>query len=178
MPEEYQEEQPGWYAIYTKPMEESRVESNLKAWGVETFAPKIKVRRDNEFTGKPVYYTRPLFPRYTFAKFKLGGFLHKITFTRGVQNIVSFGGQPTVIDDRIIELVRSRANEEGFVKLDDFQPGDKVVIKGGPFKNLVGIFDSTLKDHERVSIFLTTVSFQNRVVIERDLVTKASSVAM
>lgn len=177
MPEEYQEEQPGWYAIYTKSMEEGRVEGNLRAWGVETFAPKIKVRRDNEFTGKPVYYTRPLFPRYTFAKFKLSGFLHKITFTRGVQNIVSFGGLPTVIDDEIIDHIKSRVDEEGFVKLDDFQPGDKVVIKGGSFKNLAGIFDSTLKDRERVSIFLTAVSFQNRIVIERDLVAKVSPIA-
>jgi transcriptional antiterminator RfaH len=177
MPEEYGEEQPGWYAIQTKSMEESRVESNLRAWGVETFAPKIKVRRNNEFTGKPVYYTRPLFPRYTFAKFKLGGYLHKITFTRGVQSIVSFGGVPSMIDDEIIELIRARVNEEGFVKLDDFQPGDKVVIKSGAFKNLVGIFDSALNDNERVSIFLTAVSFQNRVVIERDLLTKVSSVA-
>jgi transcriptional antiterminator RfaH len=177
MPEEYGEERPGWYAIHTKPMEEGRVESNLMAWGVETFAPKVRVRRDNEFTGKPVYYTRPMFPRYTFAKFKLSGYLRKITFTRGVQKIVSFGGLPAMIDDEIIELIRERINEEGFVKLDDFRPGDRVVIKGGAFKNLVGIFDSTLKDHERVSILLTAVSFQNRVVIKRDLLAKVSSTA-
>lgn len=166
------EERPAWYAIYTRPMAESRVDSNLRAWGLETFAPKIKARHDNQFTGKPVYVTRPLFPRYTFARFKLRGLMHKVTFTRGVQKIVSFGGRPTVIDDRVIELINSQVDEDGYVRMDALRPGDKVVIKGGPFKDLVGIFDSSLKEHERVSILLTTVSFQNRIIVERDLVTK------
>lgn len=54
MCEEFLEERPAWYAIYTKPMAESRVDSNLRAWQLETLAPKIKVRHDYEFTGKPV----------------------------------------------------------------------------------------------------------------------------
>lgn len=172
MSEEFLEERPAWYAIYTKPMAESRVESNLRAWGLETFAPKIKVRHDNQFTGKPVYVTRPLFPRYTFARFKLSGLMHKVIFTRGVQNIVSFGGHPAVTDDQIIELIKSQVDEQGYVRMDALRPGDKVVIKGGPFKDLVGVFDSSLKDHERVSILLTTVNFQNRIIVGRDLVTR------
>lgn len=170
---EFLEERPTWYAIYTKPMAESRVESNLRAWRLEAFAPKIRTRHDNQFTGKPVYVTRPLFPRYIFARFQLGGLMHKVTFTRGVQNIVSFGGCPAVIDDQIIELIKSQVDEQGYVTMDALRPGDKVVIKGGPFKDLVGIFDSSLKDHERVSILLATVSFQSRIIVGRDLVAKA-----
>ncbi|MBA3804366.1 MAG: hypothetical protein H0X14_01445, partial [Acidobacteria bacterium] len=59
-------------------MAESRVESNLRAWRLETFAPKNKARRDNQFTSKPVYVTRPLFPRYIFAKFKLSDLMHNV----------------------------------------------------------------------------------------------------
>lgn len=174
MSEEFLEERPAWYVIYTKPMAENRVESNLRAWQLETFAPKIKARRDNQFTGKPVYVTRPLFSRYTFARFKLSGLMHKVIFTKGVQNIVSFGGHPAVIDDQIVELIKSQVDNQGYVRMDALRPGDKVVIKGGPFKDLAGIFDSSLKDHERVSILLTTVSFQNRIVVERELVTRAN----
>jgi transcriptional antiterminator RfaH len=173
MSEEFFEEGPAWYAVYTKPMAESRVESNLRAWQLETFAPKIKVRRDNEFTGRPVYVTRPLFPRYAFARFKLSGLMHKVIFTRGVQNIVSFGGRPSIIDDQIVEFIKSQVDGQGYVRMDALRPGDRVVIKGGPFKDLVGIFDSSLRDHERVSILLTAVSFQNRIIVERDLVTRA-----
>jgi transcription elongation factor/antiterminator RfaH len=178
MSEKSPEERVNWYAIYTKPMEESRVELNLKSRGIETFAPKIKARRDNQFTGKPVYVTTPLFSRYTFAKFNLAASLHKVNFMRGVQYVVRFDGCPVVIDDEVIEIIRSRVNEKGFVRLDDFQPGDKVIIKSGPFKNLTGIFNAALKDNERVSVFLTAVSYQNRVVVEKDLVLKVDVPAM
>jgi transcriptional antiterminator RfaH len=178
MSEMFPEKHANWYAIYTKPMEESRVELNLKSRGIETFAPKFKARRENQFTGKPVFVTTPLFSRYTFAKFNLAASLHKVNFMRGVQNIVSFGGCPLVIDEPVIEMIRSRVNEQGFVRLDEFQPGDKVVIKSGPFKNLAGVFSAALKDNERVSVFLTAVSYQNRVVVARDSVMKADLTAM
>lgn len=162
-----------WYVIYTKPMNESRVESNLKALQVETFAPKIKVRRENPFTGSLIYVSRPLFPRYTFAKFKLSESLRSISFTRGVQSVVSFNNRPSVVDEKVIKLLQSRVGEDGFVRMNDkLRPGDKVIIKGGPLKNIVGIFDSKCKDHERVSILLTAVSFQSSVVVDEWLVAK------
>ena len=162
-----------WYVIYTKPMNESRVENNLKARQVETFAPKIKVRRDNPFTAKPIYVSRPLFPRYTFAKFRLSESLHRINFTRGVQSVVSFNNRPGMVDEMIIKLLKSRVDEDGFIRMnDELRPGDKVIITDGPFKNIVGIFDSKCKEHERVSILLTAVSFQSSVVIDEHLVSK------
>jgi hypothetical protein len=33
---------PLWYAVYTKPKEEERAETNLRVWGLKTFMPKIK----------------------------------------------------------------------------------------------------------------------------------------
>ncbi len=46
---------PRWYAIQTKPKQESRAECNLRAWNVETFVPKIRERRFNLAFGKPTY---------------------------------------------------------------------------------------------------------------------------
>ena len=167
------EEERRWYVIYTKPMNESRVESNLKARLVETLAPRIKTRRDNPFTGKPVYVSKPLFPRYTFARFSLNESLHRINFTRGVQCVVSFNNRPSVVEEEIIELLQSRVGEDGFVRMnDELRPGDKVIIKDGPLKNIVGVFDSKCKEHERVSILLTAVSFQSSVVIDESRVLK------
>ena len=33
---------PFWYAIHTHPKQENRAESNLQAWNVETFIPRIR----------------------------------------------------------------------------------------------------------------------------------------
>ena len=49
-----------WYVIYTKTNEEDRADRNLAAWGLETFYPRIKKKQLNEFTGKAIYFSRPL----------------------------------------------------------------------------------------------------------------------
>ncbi|MGH9754026.1 MAG: transcription termination/antitermination NusG family protein, partial [Blastocatellia bacterium] len=79
---------PRWYAIQTHPKQENRAESNLKAWNVETFFPRIKDCRFNEFTGEPSYFIKPLFPGYLFSRFALNNLLHKVRFTRGVHSVV------------------------------------------------------------------------------------------
>ena len=34
-----------WYAVLTKPKQEQRAETNLRAWDIEAFTPKFKDRR-------------------------------------------------------------------------------------------------------------------------------------
>jgi transcriptional antiterminator RfaH len=166
---------PQWYVVHTNPKQEDRAYSNLKCWGVETLHPKMKARRVNEFTGAPTYVTKPLFPRYIFAKFNARKQLAKISFTRGVHHVVSFGGQPTPVEEDVIKIISARIDENGFVKLgDDLKPGDKVVIKAGPLRDFQGVFERELNDNERISVLLTTISYQGRVVVRRDLLERAS----
>jgi transcriptional antiterminator RfaH len=162
-----------WYAIRTKAKQEDRADSNLRAWRVQTFAPKIKERRFNEFSGKVTYQVKPLFPGYIFARFKPDDLLHKIRFTRGVNNVVTVGGRPAPIDDEIIEIILARAGTDGLVKIrEELRPGDRVLIQKGPLRNFIGIFEGPHKDEERVSILLETVTYQNRLLIEREAVKK------
>ena len=164
-----------WYVVHTNPKQEDRADSNLRAWGVETLHPKLRTHRLNTFTGAPTYITKPLFPRYIFAKFNLAKQLAKISFTRGVHHVVSFGGQPVSVDENIIETVNSRIDKNGFVKIDEeLKEGDKVVIKAGPLRDFQGIFERQLKDNDRISILLTTISYQGRLVISRDLLERVS----
>lgn len=161
-----------WYTIHTKPREEERATSNLVAWNIETFAPMIKECRRNQFTGKPTYFAKPLFPSYIFARFYPDS-LRKIRFTRGVQNVVGFGGQIAPVDDATIELLRSRIALDGFARIgEEFRAGDKVLINDGPLRNLYGVFERQLEDEERVSILLTTLNYQARVTIEKNCISK------
>lgn len=162
-----------WYAVYTNPKQEDRAAYNLNAWGVETFAPKIRSRRYNEFTGRPVDTPKPLFPRYIFARFTLTESLHKICFTRGIRSVVSFGGEPTRVDDAIIQAIRMRTGSDGLIRMDDeLKYGDEVVIKSGPFKSLVGVFERELSDSDRVSLLLKMINYQSHIVLPRDHVGK------
>ncbi len=166
---------PRWYAVHTHVKQEERANENLLSWGVETLHAKMKTRRYNQFTGAPTYLTQPLFPRYLFAKFNAREQLPKIRFTRGVHNVVSFGENPAPVDDDIIDIIRSRIDENGFVKAnDELKPGDKVVISAGPLRNLVGIFEREVKGSDRITILLTAIEFQGRLVVERGLVQRAA----
>jgi transcriptional antiterminator RfaH len=169
-------ERPCWYAIQTRPQEEGRAEMNLMAWGVATLAPKIKESRHNQFTGKPTHFTKPLFPRYIFARFDAETLQHKVSYTRGVQSVVSFNNRPLEVDDEAIALIRSRMDEDGFVRLENEpKPGDEVMINNGSLKGLNGIFDKRIKGTDRVRIFLQTVSYQAHVTINKSLVQQSGS---
>ncbi len=159
---------PNWYAIHTHPKQENRAERNLQAWNVETFFPKIRDCRFNEFTGEPSYFIKPLFPGYLFARFALNKLLHKVCFTRGVHRVVCVGNDPAPVDDRMIEIIAAQIDATGFVKIgDDLELGAKVLIQAGPFKGLTGIFEREASAVDRIKILLDCVSFQARVEVER-----------
>lgn len=169
-----QDDRPRWYAIYTKALEEARAEMNLRAWRVDTFAPRVCQLRKHPSTGQKMLMSRPLFSRYIFSRFKADEMLHKVWFARGVHSVVSCDGVPVPIDDEIIALIQSRVDPEGYIRMDEFKPGDNVVIKDGPLKNLAGVFQKEMKERDRVMILLSAVSYQGSVIIEKQLVKKAS----
>jgi len=157
-----------WYAIHTHPKQENRAEKNLQAWNVETFFPRIRDCRFNEFTGEPSYFVKPLFPGYFFARFALNNLLHKVRFTRGVHSVVCTGIDPAPVDGRVIEIIAAQIDATGFVSLGaDLEPGAKVLIQAGPFKGLTGIFEREASAADRIKILLDCVSFQTRVEVER-----------
>jgi len=162
-----------WYVVHTNAKQEARAASNLRAWRVETFTPKLKERRDNLYTGVPAFVIKPLFPRYIFARFEAGTLLHKVCFTRGVRSVINFGGIPTQVDDEVISIIQSQVGKGGYIQVDEkLRLGDKVMINDGPLKSLFGIFERETKDADRVALLLTAVNYQCRVVIERELVKK------
>lgn len=162
-----------WYAIHTKFHDEERADRNLTAWGIETFAPRIKKRSYNQFSGKPINFSAALFPRYIFARFDADKMLGKIYHTRGVKLIVSFNQTPQSIDDEVIALIKSRVGEDGFVVIGEIlKPGDEVIVKDGMLKGISGIFDRSMNADGRVMILLKAIHTQVSFIVEKELVGK------
>jgi transcriptional antiterminator RfaH len=158
-----------WYAIHTNPRQEVRAESNLKAWNIETYLPKIKESSLNQYDGERTWLIKPLFPRYFFARFQFSTLGPKIRFTRGVKEVVGFGESPVPIDDEIINLIQSRQDKSGFVTLeDDINQGDEVIIKDGVFKGIRGIFERNVRNSDRIMILLKTIHFQAHIVVNKE----------
>lgn len=166
---------PQWYAIHTKAKDEERAASNLMVLGVDTLAPKIHERQYNQFTNVPRLVTKSLFPRYIFARFDASRLLGKVRYTRGVHSIVSIDYNPVVVDEDVIAMIKERMNEDGFVRLgEELRPNDKVIITSGALKNFEGVFEQRLKGSDRITILLTTITFQGRISIEEERVRKVA----
>jgi len=162
-----------WYVIKTQPKQEVRAECNLTAWNINTFHPKISERCISPFSGLVSYVIKPLFSRYIFAQFDVNTTYRRICFTRGVHSVLNFGSGPVSLDNEIIKLIQSRVGQDGLVKLDnELHQGDQVMIDSGPLKHLAGIFQHDIKGTDRVAILLTAISYQGRVIVQKDLIKK------
>ena len=151
-----------WHVVHTKPRQEAIAEVFLSQSGIETFYPKIA-------PGKP------LFTGYIFTKFDEETQQRLVKYSKGVGSIVSFGDKPALVDESLIEAMKARI-KDGFVHLDppSFKKGEKVEIKEGPLEGVSGIFDSRVKDSDRVVILLNAIASQSRMVIQATSLRKVS----
>jgi len=161
-----------WFVVNTKPKNEDRAASNLLFGGIESLAPKLKLKkyRNNRF----IYVIEPMFPGYIFAKFDPIEEFRIVKYTRGVKTIVHFGEQIVPIHEELIEFIKSKLeNGIAIIQKKPLEKGNKIIIKDGPFKGLTGIFEREIEGKERVTILLYAVQFAARMEIDRDLIEKA-----
>jgi transcriptional antiterminator RfaH len=158
-----------WFAIQTKNGLEDLAAQTIATLGLETFFPRIReaaAKRRNH-----ARQSRPLFPCYCFARFQPCAHLHAVRYSRGVVRVVGTEETPWSVEESIIDAVRLRMNDAGFVELEEvrFHPGERVRICDGPLEGWAGIFDSELDDQQRVVILLESFT-QVKVMVNRDCV--------
>jgi transcriptional antiterminator RfaH len=156
-----------WYAIQTKPSRDDLAVANVKRLGVEVFAPKIQHKKWTERGCAAVI--KSLFPSYFFAKFSPAIHLHAIRYGRGIRRVVSSGRWPASVPVEVIESIRSRVCESGFVHLSekDWQPGDRVTVLQGPLRGFQAVFERELDDQKRVILLLDAIHYQARILVEK-----------
>ena len=95
-----------WYLIQTKPRREARAEEHLRQH-FECYRP-LKASAATR-SGQGAKAGEPLFPGYLFIRLdSTHDNWYPIRSTRGVNRVVSFGGQPTPVRDELIEQLRQR----------------------------------------------------------------------
>ena len=93
-----------WYAIHAKPRQESVAVLSLQREKVETFFPQLRRKRTIRRVRK--WVTGPLFPGYFFARFDAQRDARLVRYATGVIKVVSFGDQPAIVEDAIIEAIQ------------------------------------------------------------------------
>ena len=145
-----------WYAIYTKAGKEDSVTFLLRNAGIDVLNAKLKSSRFRQ--NRLSELIEPLFPCYIFADFEKEKYAHMITYTRGTRYIVG-KRNPIIVSNEIITAIKDNLEQDDIINMrpSRFCRGDRVLIKDGPFKNFIGLFEREIRGPERVMILLDVI---------------------
>jgi len=128
-----------WYAIYTKPRWEKKVDRLIKEKGIESWCPTQKLER--QWSDRKKIIEDPLFRSYVFVHIGIAQKL-EVLIVDGVLNFVHYLGKPAVIKDDEIQLIKKYLNEEeakiSIISVEGFKEKMKVTINHGVFMDNVG----------------------------------------
>lgn len=155
-----------WYVVHTHPQGEKRAELNLQRQGFQAYFPRYLRKRRH--ARRVDLVTRPLFPRYLFVALDLGRDRWRaIQSTFGVSQLVSAGDTPLAISASVVEAIRSREGNDGFVMLGlpaGLKSGSPVRLTDGIFAEYEGVIDR-IADDRRVAVLLKLLGREVRVFV-------------
>jgi transcriptional antiterminator RfaH len=132
---------------------EYEVEALLIQQEIEVFLPKVR-----SSTPRRKQQDAPFFPRYLFIRVDLERVaLSSIQWLPGVHRIVTFGECPAVVPEDVIVAIKEQLNEidaAGGLAVWRLRQGERVRITSGPFRDVEGLFDGTVRAGERVRLLL------------------------
>lgn len=161
-----------WFVCQTNVREEERARHYLEEKGFEVYLPIMEKERFANF--RSMFVKKPLFPNYLFVRFNGSTDGSYVCWTRGVRKILPENSRPIAVHDHIVESIRSLAQRDGIIRKKNLRKLDRVRILGGPFKDVMGIFEEWASDAGRVRILLQFVDYQARLDLHHSLVEKAS----
>ena len=97
-----------WYAVYTKPRWEKKVNKLLLEKNIESYCPLNKVNK--KWSDRMKIVEEPLFKSYVFVRVEDEEQV-KVRMTNGVVNFVYWQGKPAVVRDEEINVIRKFLNE-------------------------------------------------------------------
>jgi transcription antitermination factor NusG len=126
-----------WYAVYTRPRWEKKVNNLLLQKGIESYCPLNKVRR--KWSDRIKTVEEPLFKSYVFVKIKEDE-RTAVRMTNGVVNFVYWNGKPAIIKEKEIQTIKLFLDEYESVEAIKMElaADDRVRVIAGPMMDQEG----------------------------------------
>lgn len=154
-----------WYVIHSKPRQEFRAYEQLLNQGYEVFLPRIDAQHHK--LGQILHRTEPLFPRYLFIRLnQVDHDWGPIRSTKGVSQLVRFGGVPASLDDEQIQAIHHWANQAPEKTL--FSKNQAISVIDGPFVGMEGFFqrlETVETGEERALVLMELFGKTQRVMM-------------
>ncbi len=154
-----------WYALYTKPNAEHRVQAALQRRNIETFLPEIAPPPSANIQRK-----LPFFPNYLFMRIDLQSTpASRWIWTPGLRYVVSSDEKPIVIPIQAIELIKNQLAAYDVDRKTNrlgFKHGDKVRMNKGPFADMIAIFEKPSSAATRVRVLLNFLGRMSLIQVD------------
>ena len=153
-----------WYAIYTRPRWEKKVNSLLESKGIESYCPLNRVRR--KWSDRIKTIEEPLFKSYVFVKIDEDA-RTEVRMTDGVINFVYWNGKPAIIKEREIQTIKRFLDEHENVELIriELKPDQRVKVIAGPLMDHEGKVLEV--KHKQVKVAIDSLGYMLVADIEK-----------
>ena len=125
-----------WYPIYTRSRFEKKTQLELTKKRIKTYLPLKKVLK--QWSDRKKVVEEPLLKSYLFIYISIKEY-NEVLSTPGFNRFIYFSGKIAAIPDKQIEDLRLLlANSTDLELIEhNISPGEKVLIKAGPFKGII-----------------------------------------
>lgn len=167
-----EEKKKTWYAVYTKPRWEKKVDALLKEHGLESYCPLNRVRK--KWSDRMKWVDEPLFKSYVFVHV-FPEDQTRVRMVDGVLNYVYWLGKPAVIKDIEIEDIRRFLGEHRDVVLVpmDIKPDDRVIIRSGILMDKTAVVQRVMQ--HTVEVVIESLGYRLVAKVDRAKISPVSS---
>ncbi|HXY08589.1 MAG TPA: UpxY family transcription antiterminator [Terriglobales bacterium] len=152
-----------WYAAYTNPRHEKRVQSQMQERLIECFLPLYRSMR--RWKDRQKQLDLPLFPGYVLVRIPLQARRSVLTIP-GVAQIVSFNGVPAPLRDEEIESLRQGLARNAWMQPHPYlRVGRQVRVCSGPMAGATGIL---VRRKDKFRLVLSIDLLMRSVAVEID----------
>ncbi|WP_179415185.1 UpxY family transcription antiterminator [Mucilaginibacter sp. E4BP6] len=126
-----------WYPVYTHPRAEKKAYQALTDKGIKAYLPLH--RQLKQWSDRKKWVEEPFIRSYLFVNINESE-QAEVLMTKGITRFIYFSGKITSMPDRQIEDLKllMASPYELEITEDNLQAGEKIMIKAGPLKGMIG----------------------------------------
>jgi transcription antitermination factor NusG len=158
-----------WLVVRTKPRQERAALHHLGHRNVEAYCPMyLEPSWNRRATSSPV----PMFSGYIFTHCSHEVHPNAVSYCPGVAHLVRFERRPATVSQQVIDELKRREGERGFVMPPEIEVGiklgSKVMVMAGPLSGMEGIFRGYLRGRERAQVLMEFLRQHNLVEVDTE----------
>ena len=146
-----------WYPVYTHSRAEKKAHDELIRKGITSYLPLRKTLK--QWSDRKKIIEEPLIKSYLFVYISIKEYA-EVLMTNGIARFLYFSGKIASMPDQQIEQLKLLLATDDELQVFDFEikPGQKVLIKAGPFKDMVAEMVS-IHNKQRIILRLENIGY-------------------